>query len=237
MSSLNQATIQHFTQDAPDWWNPSGKFKPLHALNPIRMDFVLTALRQHFASSAPKALRILDVGCGGGLIAEPLAKLGGKVTGIDGDPKAIEAASAHAKTMGVAVDYRCAVAEDLVASKSVFDVILALEVIEHVNQPPTFLQTLRQLLRPGGLLILSTLNRNTWSYLGAIVMAERVLGWVRPGTHDWSQFITPEEITAMLQTSGFDAEKPQGITFNPLTRSWALSANTAVNYILCAKAQ
>lgn len=237
MSSINTAAIAHFAKDAPDWWNEDGKFKPLHAINPVRLDYILSVARSHFGPTAPKNLRVLDVGCGGGLMCEPMARLGAKVTGIDADAVAIEVAKNHAAGMGLVIDYQNTAAEKLADNKTRFDIILALEIIEHVDNPPAFVQSLRQLLAPGGLLILSTLNRTPASFAGGIILAERVLGWVAPGTHDWQKFITPAELTAMLADAGMAAQNPRGIMFNPLTRRWFLGESLAINYILCAKAK
>lgn len=234
MSTVHAPTVAHFSQDAPDWWNPGGKFKPLHALNPVRLDFILGELRQRFTPAAPKGLRVLDVGCGGGLLCEPMARLGAKIMGLDADPVAIDVAHAHAVGSELKIDYHNGAVENLKAEK--FDAILALEIIEHVENPTDFIAALRQRLRPNGLLLLSTLNRTTKSYLGAILAAEKILGWMTPGTHDWGKFITPAEMATILRDCGFDSNPPRGIGFNPLTRQWRLQADTGINYILSARA-
>lgn len=238
-SSINQREIDHFTKDAPDWWNENGKFKPLHALNPTRLEFIVGEIAAHFKikqnqPSPLSGLEILDVGCGGGLVCEPLARLGGNVTGIDADPVAITVAQNHAKQSGLAIAYQKQSIENLAKAKKHFDVALALEIIEHVDNVELFVQSLRRVLKPGGILILSTLNRTMKSYAQAIVMAEDILGWVTPGTHDWNKFIRPEELAGILDESDFKIRAQKGFSFSPIGRNWKLSGDLGVNYIISA---
>ncbi len=238
-NTINPREIAHFTKDAPDWWNEDGKFKPLHALNPTRLEFITGQIAAHFKIKPTKSLPlsgldILDVGCGGGLTSEPLARLGGNITGLDADPIAIDVARDHAAQSGLKISYRNEPVENLARRKDRFDAVLALEIIEHVDNVELFVKSLRHVLKPGGVLILSTLNRTIKSYAQAIVIAEDILGWVTPGTHDWNKFIMPSELAEILNRNNLKIRAQNGISFNPIGRNWKLSGDLGVNYIVSA---
>ncbi len=235
-ANIDAAELDRFARLADDWWNPNGKFKPLHKLGPARLGFIRDRASAHF-NLAPKAskpfagLTILDIGCGGGLISEPLARLGGKVTGIEPAEANIGAARRHAETSGLTIDYRAASAEDLAAGGSLFDIVVCLEVVEHVPDPAAFVATCGQLVRPGGLLVLSTINRTMKAYMLAIVGAEYVLRWLPVGTHQWDRFITPQELDGHVQAAGLNGLACEGLVYNPLADRWSLGRDTDVNYI------
>ena len=236
-TTVDAAEVAKFEAMASEWWDPQGKFKPLHMLNPCRLDYITTQIAAEFGrdllSPAPFAgLRILDIGCGGGLLCEPMARLGATVVGADAAPRNIPVAQLHATQSGLMIDYRHTTAEDLAAAGEVFDVVLNMEVIEHVADPPAYLQACHDLMRPGGLMVCSTLNRNPKSYLMAIVGAEQVMRWLPKGTHDWRKFITPDELFALLRDAGLDPVDRKGMVFNPLSWSWSTSArDLSVNYV------
>ncbi len=238
--SADPAEIARFSAMAEDWWNPQGKFRPLHQLNKTRLGFIRTQLCRHFARDggnlkALAGLSVLDVGCGGGLVAEPIARQGAEVLGIDAAEKNVLTATAHAMSSGVAVNYRTATPEDLVAEKKLFDVVLALEVAEHVTDPAAFIADCARLLMPGGILITATLNRTVKSYLMAIIGAEYILRWLPKGTHSWEKFLRPSELVAAARQAGLDATSLMGMVYNPLQGSWRLSAkDLAVNYLMVA---
>ncbi|MGL4309359.1 MAG: bifunctional 2-polyprenyl-6-hydroxyphenol methylase/3-demethylubiquinol 3-O-methyltransferase UbiG [Paracoccaceae bacterium] len=231
------AEIAKFQAMAAEWWNPEGKFKPLHMLNPCRLDYISSQIAAEFdrdlkAAQPFAGLRILDIGCGGGLLSEPMARLGASVLGADAAERNIPVARLHAEQMGLAIDYRHCAAEDLTAQGEIFDVVLNMEVIEHVANPQGFLTTCQTLLRPGGLMICSTLNRNPKSFMMAIVGAEWVMRWLPKGTHDWAKFITPDELYAMIRQAGLDPVDRKGFVFNPVAWSWSLSdRDLSVNYV------
>ncbi len=240
MSSIDQGEIDKFGAIAREWWDPRGKFAPLHRMNPCRLDYVGRQIAAEFgrdrAQPRPFAgLEVLDIGCGGGLMAEPLTRLGAAVTGIDASEDSIPVARAHAAAQGLDIDYRAATAEALATEGRDFDVVLALEVIEHVAEPAEFVARCRDLVRPGGLLIASTLNRTGKSFGLAILGAEWVLGWLPRGTHDWNRFVTPDEMAAMMAGAGLTCVDRTGMVFDPAAWSWRLSdRNLAVNYIATA---
>jgi len=238
--TLDAREVERFRALAKKWWDPKGEFAPLHAIGPERMRFLREELVQHFGREATYAqplegLSIADIGCGGGLVSEPLARLGAHVTGIDPAEENISAARAHATDAGIEVDYRAVRVEDLAAAGAKFDGVIALEVVEHVPDVQAFVSVCVQLLRPGGLMLLSTINRTAKSFALAIVGAEYVLGWLPRGTHQWGRFITPEELGNALRNSGLRVVNTRGLTYNPLTRAWRLSDDTGVNYFLSAK--
>jgi 2-polyprenyl-6-hydroxyphenyl methylase/3-demethylubiquinone-9 3-methyltransferase len=222
---------------AAEWWDPEGKFKPLHMLNPCRLDYITGQIAAEFGrdldAAAPFAgLRILDIGCGGGLLSEPMARLGADVVGADAAPRNIPVAQVHAQAQGLAIDYRHTTAEDLAASGAQFDVVLNMEVVEHVSDPQGFLTACQRLLRPGGLMICSTLNRNSKSFVVAILGAEWVMRWLPRGTHDWRKFITPDELYALIRAAGLVPVDRKGFVFNPAGWSWSISArDLSVNYV------
>jgi 2-polyprenyl-6-hydroxyphenyl methylase / 3-demethylubiquinone-9 3-methyltransferase len=235
-ANVDAAELAHFAGLADDWWNPNGKFKPLHKLGPARLGFIRDRATAHFGlpddSLKPfTGLSILDIGCGGGLISEPLARLGGSVTGIEPTEANIGAARRHAAQGGLTIDYRAANAEDLAAVGRQFDMVVCLEVVEHVPEPAAFIAVCAQLVRPGGLLILSTINRTAKAYVLAIVGAEYVLRWLPVGTHQWQRFITPEELSAHVRATGLGDLACEGLVFNPLLDRWSLGSDTDVNYI------
>lgn len=240
-ASIDPAEIEKFRAMASDWWSPTGKFAPLHKFNPVRLDFIRQTATEHFALDKDarrplEGLRLLDAGCGGGLVSEPMARLGAQVTGLDAGQANIKAASVHAAAGGVEVDYRVGAVEGLLAAgEAPYDIVLALEVVEHVVDPARFLTDCAALLRLGGLLVMATLNRTAKAYALAIIGAEHVLRWLPPGTHDWSRFVTPLEAAAALTGAGLSVDSPQGVSFNPLSGSWALSGDTGVNYMLTAR--
>ncbi|WP_273500600.1 bifunctional 2-polyprenyl-6-hydroxyphenol methylase/3-demethylubiquinol 3-O-methyltransferase UbiG [Paracoccus sphaerophysae] len=237
-SSIDDAEVAKFRAMAAEWWDPAGKFKPLHMLNPVRLDYITGQIAAEFArdrkSLRPfEGLRLLDIGCGGGLISEPMARLGAAVTGADAAAENIEVARLHAEQSGLAIDYRAVTAEALLAEGAQFDVVLALEIVEHVADPQQFLTSCARLLRPGGVLIASTLNRTPQSFAAAIVGAEWVMRWLPRGTHEWRRFIRPDELAGMFEAAGVRVVDRAGMVFNPLGWSWSLSRrDLAVNYLM-----
>ena len=239
--TLDPAEVSRFNALAQQWWDPHGNFRPLHKLGPARLEFIRDTIVAELKPAAKSGLRVLDgvsvldIGCGGGLISEPLARLGARVTGIDPAADTIAAAAAHASAQGLAIDYRAVRAETLVEASRTFDVVLCLEVVEHVPDVAAFLKVAATLVRPGGLMILSTINRTLKSYALAIVGAEYVLRWLPVGTHQWDRFVTPEELTRHARTVGLEPLPPRGMVFNPLRDSWSLSQDTDVNYLMAAR--
>ena len=237
--TLDPAEVERFAEIASEWWDPNGKFRPLHTIGPARLSFILERLTQHF-HLPPKGLRrlegrsVLDIGCGGGLICEPLARLGATVTGLDPAPENIEAARRHAQGQDLAITYRAGRVEDLMAERAVFDAVLCLEVIEHVPDVRAFLSQCAALVRPGGLMLLSTINRTLKAYFLAIIGAEYVLRWLPVGTHQWERFVTPDEVGAHFRAVGLDVPHVEGLTYDPLADRWSLSADTGVNYMAAA---
>jgi 2-polyprenyl-6-hydroxyphenyl methylase/3-demethylubiquinone-9 3-methyltransferase len=240
-TSIATDEIDQFSHYAEDWWNPDGAFRPLHRLNPLRIEYVRDHACKHFGRNSDtrhslKGLKILDIGCGGGLLAEPLARLGGDVTGLDASENTIAVAKRHAKAMGLAIDYRATSVEELAKTKNRYDLITALEVVEHVADLSSFFAALVKLLKPDGLLIMSTLSRTPKSFLLGIVAAEYVLGWIPRGTHDWKKFIRPSELVMRLEKNGLRAADLTGLIFNPLRGEFELNKNDLdVNYMLTAK--
>ena len=241
MSSIDAQEIAKFEAMAAEWWDPEGKFRPLHMMNPVRLDYIVTQIAAEFGRDrrAPRpfqGLRVLDIGCGGGLVAEPMARLGAEVVGADAAEGNIAVARLHAEQQGLRVDYRATTAESLAGAGEVFDVVLALEIVEHVADPPAFIATCRDLVRPGGLVIVSTLNRTAKSFGAAIVGAEWVLRWLPRGTHDWGRFITPDALAAMAEQAGCAAVDRRGMVFNPVGFGWRLSdRDLSVNYVMTAR--
>ena len=230
--SVDTADVARFERLGDEWWNPRGPMQALHKINPVRVGYLRDAMTAHFG--AVSSLRILDIGCGGGILAEPLARLGAAVTGIDPAPGAIAIAQSHAARQGIAIDYRAATAESLAAADENFDVVLAMEVVEHVTDMSAFVNTAANLVRPGGMLFLSTLNRTLKSFALAIVGAEYVLGWVEKGTHHWEQFVTPAELQEAVEAAGLKVSGETGLFYSPLRGRWSLSADTSVNYFMSA---
>ncbi|MDB6182109.1 bifunctional 2-polyprenyl-6-hydroxyphenol methylase/3-demethylubiquinol 3-O-methyltransferase UbiG [Paracoccus fistulariae] len=241
MSSIDPAEIAKFEAMAAEWWDPKGKFKPLHMMNPVRLDYIHRQIAAEFGRDrrAPRpfeGLRILDIGCGGGLVSEPMARLGAQVLGADAAEGNIAVASLHARQQDLPIDYRATTAEALADAGERFDVVLALEIVEHVADPAEFIATCRNLTRPGGLTIASTLNRTAKSFGAAIIGAEWIMRWLPRGTHEWARFITPDELSAMASGAGLDVVDRCGMVFNPLTWDWSLShRDLSVNYILTGR--
>lgn len=240
-TTVDPREVERFAALAAEWWNPRGKMRVLHKFNPVRLAYLRETLTAHFGRD-PRAirplegLRLLDIGCGGGLLSEPLARMGADVTGIDPAERNVRIAALHAEESGVPVDYRATTAEALVAAGERFDAVLALEIVEHVADPAAFVATCHDLLRPGGLLILSTLNRTARSFGAAIIGAEWIMRWLPRGTHDWARFITPDELAAHAQAAGLMVADRKGMVFNPITFGWAMSdRDLAVNYIMTAR--
>jgi 2-polyprenyl-6-hydroxyphenyl methylase/3-demethylubiquinone-9 3-methyltransferase len=222
---------------AAEWWDLEGKFKPLHMLNPCRLDYITQQISMEFdrdlSADLPfKGLRILDIGCGGGLLCEPMSRLGATVVGADAAAGNIPVAKLHAEQSGLEIDYRHITAEALAHANEKFDVVLNMEVVEHVASPPAYLLACQQLLQPGGLHICSTLNRNPKSFLFAIIGAEWIMRWLPKGTHDWNKFITPDELFGLLQAAGLKPVDRKGFVFNKIAWSWSVSAqDLSVNYV------
>lgn len=240
-SSIDQAEVDRFSALAARWWDAKGPFAPLHKFNPTRVGFVRDQAAARFGRDARarrpfEGLRLLDIGCGGGLLSEPMARLGFSVTGVDASEKNVGAAKAHADMVGLDIDYRASTAEVLAeAGEGPFDVVLNMEVVEHVADPCRFLRDTFGLVAPGGLMVVATLNRTPRAFALAVVGAEYVLRWLPRGTHDWRKFLKPEEIRTHLDGSGADVRGPYGVAYNPLTDRWSLSGDTAVNYMMVAE--
>jgi len=236
-STVDPAEVAKFEAMAAEWWDLEGKFKPLHMLNPCRLDYITQQISMEFdrdlSADLPfKGLRILDIGCGGGLLCEPMARLGATVVGADAAAGNIPVAKLHAEQSGLEIDYRHITAEALAKANEQFDVVLNMEVVEHVASPPAYLFACQQLLRPGGLHICSTLNRNPKSFLFAIIGAEWVMRWLPKGTHDWNKFITPDELFGLLEEAGLKPVDRKGFVFNKVAWSWSISAqDLSVNYV------
>jgi len=236
-TTIDPAEVAKFESMAAEWWDPNGKFRPLHMLNPCRLDYITAQIAAEFArdltAQAPfSGLRILDIGCGGGLLSEPMARLGATVVGADAAAGNIPVAQIHAEQQGLDIDYRHTTAEALAAAGEQFDAVLNMEVVEHVADPLAYLTACGQLLKPGGVMVCSTLNRNPKSYMMAIIGAEHIMRWLPRGTHDWAKFITPDELFALLSNAGLDPVDRKGFAFSPLGWSWSISdRDLSVNYV------
>ncbi len=238
MSTINKDEIQKFSNLADEWWDVNGKFKPLHMFNPIRIDYILEEISKHFKIDRNdkqflKKLKILDIGCGGGLISEPMANLGASVTGIDASEKNIKVASVHSKKNNLKIDYINKSPEQLM-DKEKFDIILNLEIVEHVDNIDLYLHSCFKLLKKNGLMFTATINRTFSSYIKAIIGAEYILRWLPIGTHDWNKFVKPEELQKKLSDISFTFVDIKGLEFNPIIRKWKKSENLSVNYIICS---
>jgi 2-polyprenyl-6-hydroxyphenyl methylase/3-demethylubiquinone-9 3-methyltransferase len=237
-TTVDPAEVAKFEAMAAEWWDPTGKFKPLHMMNPVRLDYITNQIAAEFGRDLNnvepfKGLRLLDIGCGGGLLSEPMARLGATVIGADAAPRNIPVAQLHAEQMGLDIDYRNCTAESLAEAGEQFDVVLNMEVVEHVADPLAYLTACQQLLKPGGLMVASTMNRNPKSYMVAIIGAEHIMRWLPKGTHEWSKFITPDELADLIATAGLNVVDRMGMVFNPLGWSWSLSArDLSVNYAM-----
>jgi 2-polyprenyl-6-hydroxyphenyl methylase / 3-demethylubiquinone-9 3-methyltransferase len=238
-TTINDAEVAKFTAMAEQWWDPKGKFKPLHKFNPVRLSYIREHLLAHFGRDATamrpfEGLSILDVGCGGGLLCEPLARLGATVTGIDAAERNIAIASLHAQQSGLAIDYQATTSEALAAQGKTFDMVLNMEVVEHVDNVPLYMKSCADLVRRGGLMLTATLNRTLRARALAVFAAERVLGWLPVGTHDWNKFLTPEEIKALITRNGLVVTAQTGVVFHPLADQWRASPDMAINYMVMA---
>ena len=238
MTTINKEEIQKFSELADEWWDVQGKFKPLHMFNPIRIEYISEIIKQHFKlpksdGNFLKGLKILDIGCGGGLISEPLARLGGLVTGIDASEKNIKVANIHSKKNNLKIVYLHSSPEQLKEFEK-YDIILNLEIVEHVDNVNLYISSCYKLLKKNGLMFTATLNRSFISYIKAIIGAEYILRWLPIGTHDWNKFIKPEELEKKLIDQGFNTVDIKGLHFNPLISKWKKSDNLSVNYIICS---
>ncbi|MEM6615522.1 MAG: bifunctional 2-polyprenyl-6-hydroxyphenol methylase/3-demethylubiquinol 3-O-methyltransferase UbiG [Pseudomonadota bacterium] len=238
-TTRDEAEVSKFEALASEWWNPTGKFRTLHKFNPVRLTFIRDEVCAHFDRSPRdrqpfKGLRILDIGCGGGLLSEPMARLGAEVIGADAAARNIEIAKIHAERSGVAVDYRATIAEALNAAGEKFDVILNMEVVEHVADVDLFMTQCAAMVKPGGLMFVATLNRTPKSFALAIVGAEYVLKWLPRGTHEWDKFVTPDELETALDKGDMDVVSETGVAYNLLADTWDRSSDMDVNYMVLA---
>jgi 2-polyprenyl-6-hydroxyphenyl methylase/3-demethylubiquinone-9 3-methyltransferase len=239
-STVDPSEVARFSALAEDWWNPRGKMAPLHKFNPVRLGYIRDQAAARFDRDPKqlgclKGLRMLDIGCGGGILSEPLARLGASMVGADPSETNIEAAKVHAAQSGLAIDYRATTAEDLSAAGERFDVVLAMEVVEHVADVNLFVESCAAMVKPGGLMIAATLNRTLKSFALAIVGAEYILRWLPVGTHDWNKFVTPNELEIAMELAGLSVIGEQGVIYNPLADEWRLSTDMDVNYMLTSE--
>jgi 2-polyprenyl-6-hydroxyphenyl methylase / 3-demethylubiquinone-9 3-methyltransferase len=237
--TLDRDEVARFARLAGDWWDERGPFRQLHRINPVRLTYIRDQLCQKFGRDAKQAaslagLSVLDIGCGGGLVCEPLARLGADVTGIDPAAENIAAAKAHASAAGLHIAYEVATAEELAARVQCYDAVLLLEVVEHVPDVPAFVKTVAPLVKPGGVMILSTLNRTLKAYALAIIGAEFILRWLPVGTHQWQRFVTPEELRASLSAAGLSLVGAEGLIYDPFADEWRLDSDTDINYFVTA---
>ncbi|WP_435163175.1 bifunctional 2-polyprenyl-6-hydroxyphenol methylase/3-demethylubiquinol 3-O-methyltransferase UbiG [Candidatus Pelagibacter bacterium nBUS_25] len=235
MSSVNKKEIEKFSKMAAEWWDPSGKFKPLHKFNPIRIKYIRENIISSFKLKAKQKpldkINILDIGCGGGLLSEPMTRLGANVTGIDASNKNINIAKLHAKKNNLEINYLCTSPEKLKIQKK-FDVILNMEIVEHVEDINFFINSCSKLLKKNGLMFVATLNKTLKSYMFAIIGAEYVLRWLPIGTHDWEKFVNPEDLKKILNKNNLKLEKLDGMNFNIIKDEWSVSSDTSINYIV-----
>lgn len=235
--TIDPAEIAKFEAMAAEWWDPNGKFRPLHMMNPVRLDYITRQIAAEFgrdltAERPFEGLRLLDIGCGGGLLSEPMARLGADVVGADAAERNIPVAQVHAEQSGLTIDYRHTSAEALAAEGEQFDVVLNMEVVEHVADPQAYLTACHDLLKSGGLMLCSTINRNPKSFAMAIVGAEYIMRWLPKGTHEWSKFITPDELFKMIEIAGLRPVDRKGYVFNPISWGWSISDRyLSVNYV------
>lgn len=235
--TVDAGEIAKFEAMAAEWWDPTGKFKPLHMMNPVRLDYITSQIAAEFgrdlkADKPFEGLRILDIGCGGGLLSEPMARLGADVVGADAAPRNIPVAQIHAEQSGLEIDYRHTTAEAMSEAGEQFDIVLNMEVVEHVADPLAYLTACHALLKPNGLMLCSTINRNPKSFAMAIVGAEYIMRWLPKGTHEWSKFITPDELFDLISKAGLTPVDRKGYVFNPITWGWSISdRDLSVNYV------
>jgi 2-polyprenyl-6-hydroxyphenyl methylase/3-demethylubiquinone-9 3-methyltransferase len=239
-TTINDDEIAKFTAMAEEWWNPAGKFKPLHKFNPVRLGYIRDKAIAHFGRDGSKrkpleGLRILDIGCGGGLLSEPMARLGATVVGADAAERNIAIARLHAAQSGLEIDYRATTSEALAAAGEQFDIVLNMEVVEHVDNVPLYMKSCADLVRPGGLLFTATINRTPRAYAFAVIGAEYVLGWLPKGTHDFRKFLTPDEISALVTRNRLKVIDKTGVVFHPLADEWRQSRDMGINYMVLAE--
>ena len=238
--TVDPAEVERFSAIAADWWNPRGKMAPLHRFNPVRIGYIRDQAAERFSRDVKrldsmKGLHILDIGCGGGLLCEPLARLGAAMVGIDPSATNVAAAKEHAAQADLAIDYRCTTAEELADKGERFDIVLAMEVVEHVTDVPLFVRSCADMVKPNGLMIAATINRTLKSFALAIVGAEYVLRWLPVGTHRWDKFVTPNELEIAMEQAGLRVTSEQGVIYNILADRWQLSDDMDVNYMLAAE--
>jgi 2-polyprenyl-6-hydroxyphenyl methylase / 3-demethylubiquinone-9 3-methyltransferase len=241
-ATVDPQEVERFAAHAAAWWDPEGSFRPLHRLNPVRLDYIRQHLTAHFGRSISslrpfEGLTLLDIGCGGGLVAEPMARLGFAVTAVDADDHAIAIARAHAEATGLSIDYRIATAESMSGAGQRFDAVLALEIIEHVADPAVFLGSVGALVGQGGAFISATLNRTLRSFATAVIGAEYLLGWLPRGTHDWRKFVRPSELILGLRRNGLNPTEVTGVSYDWISGEWSLSRDLEVNYMVVAVRQ
>ena len=239
-TTIDDEELAKFSAMADEWWDPAGKFKPLHKFNPVRLGYIREHAIAHFGKDGHtrrplEGLRFLDIGCGGGLLSEPMARLGAKVVGIDPAERNVRTAQAHARQTGLSVDYRVTTAEALAAAGEKFDVVLNMEVVEHVADVPLYMKSCAELVKPGGLMFVATINRTPRAFALAIVGAEYVLRWLPRGTHEFRKFLTPEEIAALITRNGMRVTDKTGVVYNPLADEWRQSRDMGVNYMVLAQ--
>ena len=239
-TTIDQSEVDRFSAMAAEWWNPAGKFRPLHKFNPVRLAYIRERVCENFGRDPRQArplegLRVLDIGCGGGLLSEPVARMGASVTGADPSEKNIGIASTHAAESGVAVDYRAVSAEQLAEAGETFDVVLNMEVVEHVADVELFMTTCASMVRPGGLMFVATINRTMKAAALAIFAAENILRWLPRGTHQYEKLVRPQELETPMSASGLDVVHRTGVFYNPLQDRWNLSPDMDVNYMLLAR--
>jgi 2-polyprenyl-6-hydroxyphenyl methylase / 3-demethylubiquinone-9 3-methyltransferase len=239
-TTINDAEVAKFTAMAEQWWDPKGKFKPIHKFNPVRLAYIREHVLAHFGRDGTEmrpfeGLSVLDVGCGGGLLCEPMARLGADVTGIDAAERNIAIARLHAGQSGLAIDYSATTSEALAATGRTFDLVLNMEVVEHVDNVPLYMKSCADLVAPGGLMLTATLNRTARALAFAVIGAEYVLGWLPKGTHDWKKFLTPDEIKALITRNGLQVTDQTGVVYHPLSDDWRKSRDMAINYMVMAQ--
>jgi len=239
-TTINEDEVARFAALAEEWWDPTGKFKPLHKFNPVRLAYIREQILSHFGRDGTKrqpfeGLDILDIGCGGGLLCEPMARLGANVTGADAAERNVRIAALHAEQSGLDIDYQATSAEALAEDKKQFDVVLNMEVVEHVDNVPLYLKSSAALVKPGGLMFLATINRTARAYALAIIGAEYILNWLPRGTHSFKKFLTPDELTAQLRQNRMQIKARTGVSFSPLRDEWRTSRDMGINYMLLAE--
>jgi len=239
-TTVNSEEIAKFSALAEAWWDPKGKFRPIHKFNPVRLGYIRERALAHFGRDGAQrrpldGLRVLDIGCGGGLLCEPLARLGARVTGADAAERNIAVAKLHAEQSGLAIDYRATTAEALAEAGEQFDIVLNMEVVEHVDNVPLYMKSCATLVAPGGLMFTATLNRTLRARALAVFAAENVLRWLPRGTHDWNKFLAPEEVRALLTRNGLTVVDQTGVVYHPLADDWRLSPDMGINYMVLAE--